>query len=608
MRPADLLHGLAKALMRRVGAASNLAWDETLAAQVCQELWSDWHKEQDRRRAELQALVELPADVLHAHAVAAAGAVAANLDAAAQKRLAQTLEQIVEMLHQSFDSAGSGSAHIPVSEPRELAVLLTAGYKAPTPRVILIQTAGPLKGRTFTFEGAASTIIGREPDCNPPFPKDQAHKTISRHHCLLDINPPDIRVRDLGSMGGTFVNGKLIGRRARDIAPGQASDADCQECSLKNGDELRLCQKDVAVFQVKVTVPITCSNCGILIAAEGDPANADNAHCVACRSQVQRTSKRRCVQCGRDVAGEAGTHRHGEYVCLACRHKLTSGKTTEAPAIHGYTIQKLLGFGGMGAVWLARRDATGEPTALKVMLPSVAADQRAVKRFLQEINITRALRHDNLVRLIEAGYQRGTFFLALEYCDGNSVAELIKKRGASLPVDEAVKITLQALDGLHYAHNFFRAGKCLVHRDLKPDNLFLSGSGSTRIAKIGDYGLAKAFDDTGLAGLTRTGETAGTPRFMPRQQIHRFKNPTPDFDVWAIAASLYYMLTRRFPRAFPKGKDQWIAVLETDAVPIRQRNPDIPEGLAEVIDQALVEKPAIGFKTALAFKQALENC
>ena len=122
---------------------------------------------------------------------------------------------------------------------------------------------------------------------------------------------------------------------------------------------------------------------------------------------------------------------------------------------------------------------------------------------------------------------------------------------------------------------------------------------------IGEYGLAKAFDMAGLSGHTCTGEVAGTPQFMPRQQVLKFKDLRPEADVWAMAAALYNMLTQHFPRHFPKGCDPWPTILETSAVPIRQRNPAIPPRLAEVIDHALVDDPEIGFKSAAEFKQAL---
>jgi eukaryotic-like serine/threonine-protein kinase len=136
----------------------------------------------------------------------------------------------------------------------------------------------------------------------------------------------------------------------------------------------------------------------------------------------------------------------------------------------------------------------------------------------------------------------------------------------------------------------------------------LSGAGAARIAKAGDYGLAKAFDEAGLSGLTATGARAGgTAKFMARQQVIDFKYAKPEVDVWAMAASLYNMLTGAVPRDFPPGLDPLLAVLEAPCVPIRQRKPSLPKALGDVIDRALVEEPEIPFKTAAEFKMALEQ-
>jgi serine/threonine protein kinase len=333
-----------------------------------------------------------------------------------------------------------------------------------------------------------------------------------------------------------------------------------------------------------------------------------------------------CAKCGRDVSSETGANRPGEFVCSHCREnpfdllrQLMQGAARgekELVAIEGYEIIRELGHGGMGAVYLARQQKTGRQVALKVMLPKVAAGQRATESFLREAVNTQALQHPNVVRLWDSGCSQGTFFFTLEFCDGGSLREFMKHRGGKLSIDEACPIILQALDGLHYAHNAeiphvklkdgsFGRGRGLVHRDLKPENIFLSTAGNSRVAKLGDYGLAKAFDMAGLSGHTFTGEVAGTPQFMPRQQVRKYKDLKPEADVWAIAATLYNVLTRHFPRDFSKDSDPWQIILETSAVPIRQRNPAIPSRLAEVIDQALVDDPEIGFKSAAEFKQAL---
>jgi serine/threonine protein kinase len=306
-----------------------------------------------------------------------------------------------------------------------------------------------------------------------------------------------------------------------------------------------------------------------------------------------------------------GESRHGEFICADCKadparivqHLLDLANRGDESllAIRGYRVLKELGRGGMGAVYLARHDQTGEQVALKVMLPRIAADDHARQLFLREVDSTRALRHPNVVWLRDAGCSHGTFFFTLEYCDGGSVDQLLKRHGGPLPLAEAAPIILQALDGLDYAHNLG-----LVHRDLKPHNLFLSGSGPARVAKVGDYGLGKAFDSAGLSGLTCSGAVMGSPSFMPRQQVINFKYARPEVDVWALAASFYHLLTGSPPRDFPAGVDRWLVVLQSDAVPIRRRNPSVLPKLAEVIDRALVDKPAIPFKTAAEFKRALE--
>ncbi len=191
-------------------------------------------------------------------------------------------------------------------------------------------------------------------------------------------------------------------------------------------------------------------------------------------------------------------------------------------------------------------------------------------------------------------------------------------RGGKLPLDEALTIVLQALDGLAYAHTLevpsvLPAGGAgghtsgFVHRDIKPSNILLSGSGGARLTKVGDFGLSKAFDQAGLSGLTRTGSVGGTVAFMARQQIVSYKFAKPEVDVWAIAASLYNMLTGALPRDFPAGRDQIAVVLDSPAVPIRQRDRSVPRRLAAVIDEALVERPQIPIKSATELKWLLER-
>jgi serine/threonine protein kinase len=337
-----------------------------------------------------------------------------------------------------------------------------------------------------------------------------------------------------------------------------------------------------------------------------------------------------CSVCASGIAEEQkalAERAPGVYLCQACQvdpslvvrqllQLARSGDKDLAP-LRVYEPLRELGRGGMGAVYLLSHEQTGERVALKVMLPQVAADQRSVDMFLREIEVTKALRHPNVVQLQDTGCALGIFFFTLEFCDGGSVDKLMGQRGGRMPPDEAVPIILQALDGLEYAHQvevevLDAAGQAtrqrgLVHRDFKPHNIFLSSVGGSRVAKVGDFGLSKAFDLAGFSAKTKTGEVAGTLMFMPRQQVVNFKYARPEVDVWAAAASLYYLMTGHAPRNFPRGSNPYQVILGTDRVLIRQRQPSIPAKLAEVIDLALIDKPGIPFKTAAEFKQALES-
>jgi serine/threonine-protein kinase len=632
MRPFALLQCLAKALVRHAGNAVGFGWAGDVAVKVGEDVWKEWNRQssEDERRAEVEALVQMAEKEFREQVARIVREVAAGQPEEVRQKMSRYLEEVSDRLRKSLrrpaDRAGlSVPRDLPLRNSEQLLALLSFGDRQsgskdePLPaKVTLTVTKGPLEGQQVVFDERTTCIIGREEDCSLRLPEPDGRRTISRHHCLLDINPPDICVRDLGSRNGTLVDDQFIGKRPEGMSAEDGRRLNLPERNLKDGNVLKLCEWGAAAFRVNVFVPTVCVTCGTPIADERKAASERTPgvyQCDACRQKATAATLpqplRRCAECGRDVAGEVGAQRQGDFICAACRKKpkqLLQARAAagDVPAIQGYTLGDKLGQGGMGAVWLARHERTGEQAAIKVMLPQVAADERAVKRFLCEMTNNRILNHRHVVRLRDAGYSHGTFFLVLEFCDGGSVGGLMEQRGGTLPVDEAVEITVQALEGLHYAHNVFGPGKGLVHRDLKPANLFLSGAGSARLAKVGDYGLAKAFDEAGLSGSTRTGETAGTPEFMSRRQVIEFKYAGPDVDVWAMAASLYNMLTGTVPRDFPPDQDRWLVVLETDPVPIRKRKASIPKKLAEAIDRALVEGPEIHFKTAAELKEALE--
>ena len=241
------------------------------------------------------------------------------------------------------------------------------------------------------------------------------------------------------------------------------------------------------------------------------------------------------------------------------------GKDTGPAALKGFRKVKQLGEGGMGEVWLVEEEAKKKRYALKTMRPQVAADRLAKETFLREALLGEALDHRNVIKVYKTGAESGVFYILMEFCGGGSVDRYIAASGGKLPLDVATYIILQVLDGLEYAHHADVQVKCgpgmqnakgIVHRDLKPANIFLADSNRYPQAKVADFGLAKAFETAGLSNHTRTGTSAGTPEFQPRQQIKDFRFSKPEVDVWAAAASYYSMLTGCIPKEYKKRRGQ----------------------------------------------------
>ncbi|MFE6051666.1 serine/threonine-protein kinase [Kitasatospora sp. NPDC056446] len=289
-----------------------------------------------------------------------------------------------------------------------------------------------------------------------------------------------------------------------------------------------------------------------------------------------------------------------------------------------WAIGDRLGRGGTGTVHLAVDRVSAERYAVKFLRPgpdtgpdtgTAPGTPAADARVLRELRTAEALVHPHVVRAHTSGYVHGRYFLLMELCALGSLDQLVRRDGPMDP-EAAVAMTLAVLGGLQYAHSAPLAvpdgdgGRIavrgVVHRDVKPQNLLLTGSAAAPVVKIADFGLAKPYELAGASGVTHTGSSNGTPAFMPRQQVVNFKYAKPDVDVWAAAASLYFMLSGRTPRDFAAGHDPWLTVWNTAAVPLAARMPTVPPRLARIVDEALIDDPRIHFPTAAAFRTALE--
>ncbi|HUG53998.1 MAG TPA: protein kinase [Vicinamibacteria bacterium] len=431
-------------------------------------------------------------------------------------------------------------------------------------RVRLEVVAGPIQGRQFEFDGHDTFLFGRSPDCHAELSQDDS--TASRHHFLLEVNPPAARLRDLGSLNGTYVNGQKHGGRGH-LTPEEAARQRWPEVDLRDGDSIRV---GATVFAVHVE--------GAL------PAESD-----------RDTRRSLDLSVARERAARPDTHQALDGGSSVLRPLL---EEAEPDAVAGYRLGPLLGRGGMGVVHLATRLADGATVALKLMRPEVVVDAHSREVFDREIAVTSRLRHPNVVTLFAHGSEGEHFFFAMEYCAGGSLASMIARRGKLEP-GPAVRAALQALAGLSFAHE-----NGFIHRDIKPENILLVDA-EMSVAKLTDFGLAKSFEQAGLSGMTATGAAAGTLQFMPREQLTNFRLLRPTSDVWSMGATLYHMLTLEYARDFPPGKDPLSVILSGGVVPLRERDPSLPASLAAVVDRAVEDDLHKRYPSATEFRDAL---
>lgn len=448
-------------------------------------------------------------------------------------------------------------------------------------RVECVQSGG--KGKVFEFEEHNTLLLGRDADCRLQFPSDPG---LSRHHFILEVNPPSVRLRDFGSLNGTYVNGKRVGGRKPFETPEQGALQRFPEVDLRDGDE------------------ILAGKTMLRVIVEQGTLDFPDAPAIS-----------KCAQCGQEEPGGTVMAGNAAFLCAICRDRSradplaavglvlrghVASRAPQNPDFPDYAIEGKLGTGSFGAVYLARHRENGEQVAMKVMLAQAAVAPKAQEFILREMDVQARLAHPNIVRLRGHGSSGSAFYFIMDYCPGGTVSGLMKARGGRIPFDEGTRIAQDALQGLAHAH---REG--FVHRDLKPSNILLSAGGGTGRALISDFGLAKNFQKAGLSGLTITGAAGGTPDFMPREQVVNFRDAEPPADVFSMAATYYAMLTGVPPRDRAPGVDPIRVVLQEPVVPLSKRDPSVPGKVAAVVDKALESRAKSRYPTAVEFASAL---
>jgi len=272
--------------------------------------------------------------------------------------------------------------------------------------------------------------------------------------------------------------------------------------------------------------------------------------------------------------------------------------------INNYRITQLLGEGGMGAVYLAEHPFMGRKAAIKVLRREFAEDPGLVERFMNEARAANAIRHPNIIDIIDVGRMpSGIPYLMMEFLEGESLADRIRRGRVDIP--EAMDVIMQTTGALAAAH-----GKGIVHRDLKPDNLFLipddSAPGGIRV-KVLDFGIAKLRADlSGGMAKTQAGSLMGTPPYMSPEQCRGVTEEIDHrTDVYAMGIILYELLCGAPPFVSAGWGDVVLAHLTKPPPPPRSRNPEIPQALEAVILKALAKTVDERYGSASEMRAAL---
>jgi eukaryotic-like serine/threonine-protein kinase len=247
-------------------------------------------------------------------------------------------------------------------------------------------------------------------------------------------------------------------------------------------------------------------------------------------------------------------------------------------------------------VYLARDLRHDRRVAIKVLRESLAAAVGA-ERFLAEIRVTASLQHPHILPLFDSGEADGLLWYAMPFVEGETLrARLSRER--RLPVDDAVRLAREVADALAYAH-----ARGVIHRDVKPENVLLQGSGAGAHALVADFGIALALEQAGGERLTRTGLTLGTPQYMAPEQAAGERALDARVDVYALGAVLHEMLAGESRAASPNAALQ--RVLHESPPPLAPRRPDVAPSLDAALRRALARRPDDRFASVQAFADAL---
>lgn len=258
-----------------------------------------------------------------------------------------------------------------------------------------------------------------------------------------------------------------------------------------------------------------------------------------------------------------------------------------------YRLTKLLGQGGMGAVWGATNELIARPVAIKVLLPEVASHPESMQRFFNEARICGSIRHPGIVDVLDLGRaENGAPFIVMEMLNGHPLSALIERRKRLLPSD-VLPVVRDVARTLALTHQ-----KGVIHRDLKPENIFMHRleTGQT-IAKVLDFGISKVAAPEGAMKLTRTGTVFGSPAYMSPEQAAGEGNIDHRTDIYSLGVVLYEALSGQLPFTDQNYNTVIVNIVVKTPPDITSLVPGIPGELASIVQKAMAKDRSARFQT-----------
>lgn len=257
-----------------------------------------------------------------------------------------------------------------------------------------------------------------------------------------------------------------------------------------------------------------------------------------------------------------------------------------------YEVIRAIGEGGMANVYLGYDTILDRNVAIKVLRGDLSGDEKFVRRFQREALSASSLAHPNIVEMYDVGEDNGLYYIVMEYIEGKTLKQLLKKRG-SLTLSEAIDVMLQLTDGIAHAHDSY-----IIHRDLKPQNIMIKDDGQI---KITDFGIAMALNST---QLTQTNSVMGSVHYLPPEQASG-KGCTIKSDIYSIGIIFYELLSGRLPFKGDNAVEIALKHMRDPLPNLREDNPAIPQSIENIILKATAKNPKNRYDDARSMHQDL---